>query len=111
MLTTWSVRPSAGAGWSRSRSPVATASAWLGSGTCSSVRSFGDHVLAVVPRRAGGSVLRPARHVDHLTGDEARLVADQERDRGGDVLGAADPLHRDLRGHRLLELFEVHAHP
>ncbi len=51
---------------------------------------------------ASSSVTWTAGNVDDLTRHEAGALADQERHRVGDVLGLADPAHRDLLLPRLL---------
>src|SRR3954468_15208840 len=62
------------------------------------------------PRTSSRSGLGAAGGVDHLAGDEARTLADEERHQVRDVLGLADALHRDLlRGERD-EVVERHAH-
>src|SRR6478735_6994608 len=58
-----------------------------------------------------GSVERSAGDVHDLSGHEARVVAGEERDGVGDVLGVPHTLHGDLRGRGGLELLEAHADP
>src|SRR6266496_5666008 len=53
----------------------------------------------------------PARHIDHLTGHEARPLAREERDGVRDVLRHPDPPHRGPRRSLLLEFGEVHVQP
>ena len=55
------------------------------------------------------SVERSAGDVHDLAGDEAGVLAREEGDGVGDVLGRADALHGDLGGGGGLELLEAHA--
>src|SRR6478735_6726872 len=66
--------------------------------TCASAWQGGPHDLRKArrcrPVNSRGSDLGSAIDVERLAGDVRRLVAAQERSRGGDVLGGPDPLDR-----------------
>src|SRR5271167_1973202 len=70
--------------------------------------AFAAEVAYVFRATLNPSAQRPARYVDNLAGDEARVLADQEGDSGRHVGRLADPVYGYLLLVGLHELLERH---